>query len=90
MNYLHHVFLKNNYLEWMIKEPERKSSTTILNLKTGLEIKKSLLISVLYVPGLNEEFRMIFHYTSVQVIVKGINTLQVHRNAPQEQNSITS
>ena len=52
----------NGYPKWMIKEPEKKPSTPIINLESGLEIKKSWLISVPYVPGLSEKFRRIFHF----------------------------
>ena len=49
-------FLKNNYLDWMTKEPEIKPQTSIINLDGSTEI----YISVYYVPSLSEEFRNIF------------------------------
>ena len=52
MHYLYYVLLKNGYLEWMIKEPKRKPSTPIINPENNLEIKNSVFISVIYVPGL--------------------------------------
>ena len=60
----------------MIKEPEKKTSTPIKNPETGLEIKKSVFISVPYFPAFSEEFRKIFNYISVQVNFKGTNTLK--------------
>ena len=61
MYYIHHL-LKNNYLEWMMKELGKKASTPILNPETGLEIKKRVFIPVLCISGLSEEFKRIFQY----------------------------
>ena len=44
----------------MIKEPENKPLTPIMNPDTGLEVIINVFISVSYVPGLSEEFRGIF------------------------------
>ena len=63
MDYLHYVLLKNNNLEWIIKETEMKHSTTIINPVTGLEIKKRMFIPVPYIPSFGEEFKRIFHST---------------------------
>ena len=76
MDYLHCVFLKNSYPEWLIKEPEKKPSTPIINPETGLKISNRVLIYVPYVPCLSEEFRRIFHYTEVQAIFTSNNTLK--------------
>ena len=51
----------------------KKTPTPSINPVTGLEIKKNVFISV---PGLSEEFRTSFHYTSVEVIFKGNNTVK--------------
>ena len=59
----------------MIKELEKKPAMSIANTDTGSEVNKNIIISVPYVPGLNEEFRRSFGYTSVQVIFKAANTI---------------
>ena len=75
IDYLHHVLLMN-YPEWITKEPENKSPTHIINPETCMEIKKTVFISVNYIPGLSEEFRSTLHYSSVQVFFKGNNLLK--------------
>ena len=60
MKYLHRVFLKNNYPDWMIKESEKKLATPIVNPDNGVEVKKNIFIPVPCVPGLSEEFERIF------------------------------
>ena len=82
MNDLHQVLLENNYPDWIIKEPEKKPPTPIRNLETGLELKKNILMYVLYVPGLSKEFRRIFHHTNVQVNFKGYQHSKIHRFCP--------
>ena len=72
----HPLLLKNNYPNWIIKKPDKKPPTLILNVETGMEVQKNILISVLYAPGFSEEFQRIFHHTNVQVIFKGTNTLK--------------
>ena len=52
------------------------------------ERKKSLLISVPYVPGLSEEFRRIWHHTNVQVMFKGANTLKSISICPKDKISL--
>ena len=54
MDYPHQLLLKNNYIDCIIKEPDKKPLNLIINPETGLEVKKTFLISVLYVPGLSE------------------------------------
>ena len=68
MDYLHQILLKSSYPDWIIKKPEKKPQTPIINPETGLEVQKKKLISVSYVPGLGEEFRRTFNKTNVQVI----------------------
>ena len=59
MEYLYSVLLKNGfYQDRMIKEPEKKLPTLIINPDTGLRVKKIVHLS--YVPGLSEELRRIF------------------------------
>ena len=60
MDYLHHVLLKNNCLERMTKQQEKKHSTQIIHPESGIGNKKSAIMSVPYVPGFSEEFRRIF------------------------------
>ena len=67
----------------------KETSTPIINPETGLEIKKTLFISVPHIPGLCEELKRIFHYTSVQVMAKA-KYPQMHTNASQGQRSIAS
>ena len=55
-----YYLLKNIYTDWMIKESEKKPATAIINLDTGLEVKKKVFISVPHVSRLSEEFRRIF------------------------------
>ena len=38
----------------MIKETEKKAATPIINPDTGLEVKKNVSISFLYIPNLTE------------------------------------
>ena len=52
MDYLYRVLLKTNYPDWVIKEPENKPATPIINPDTGLEFKKNALNPVSYVPDL--------------------------------------
>ena len=52
----------------MIKEPEKKPLTSIINPDTYLAVKKN-------VPVLSEKFRRIFQHTSKQVIFKGVDIL---------------
>ena len=66
----------------MIKDSEKKPETPIINTDTGLEVKNNVFISVPYVPGLSEEFKIIFQHTSVQVIFKGANTPYINPYAP--------
>ena len=66
MNSPHCVPLKNNCPEWIIKELEKKPSTSIINLGAGLEIKKKVLISVHYIPDFSVDFRRIFNHTNVR------------------------
>ena len=54
MYYIHKALLKNNYPDWIVKEPEKKPPTATANPDTGLEAEKILLISVPYVSGLSE------------------------------------
>ena len=61
----------------------KKPLTPIINPETGLEEKKNILISVPYVAGLSEEFR-IFCHTNIQVIFKSTNTLQSTPIPPKE------
>ena len=68
MDLLHQILVKNNYPDWIIIEPEEKPPTPMINQETGVKVKKIILISVLYVPRLNKEFRRIFHHTNVQII----------------------
>ena len=44
----------------MLKDPEKKPPTSIINPDTGIQVKKNLVISVSYVSGFSEEFRRIF------------------------------
>ena len=60
MGYLYKVQLKNNYPDWIIKNPEKKSTTPTVNPDTGLEVSKTIFISTPCVPGLSEEFRRFF------------------------------
>ena len=60
MDYLHRVLPKYNYTNWMINESGKKPENPILNLDTGLKVKKiSSSLSPL-VPGINDKFRRIF------------------------------
>ena len=59
MDYLYRVLLKNSYQDWIIKNTEKKPTTT-KNHDTGLEVNKNIFISVPYVHGCSEEFRRIF------------------------------
>ena len=68
----------------MIKEIEKKLATPSINPDTGLEVKKNAFISFPYVPGLSEEFWRIFWHTSVQVIFKGVNTLNFFLMQPKD------
>ena len=43
MDYPHCLLLKNNYPEWIIKEPEKKSSTPIINPENGNQKESSFL-----------------------------------------------
>ena len=70
------------------KETGNGTFTSIINPESALEIKKSVFIFVSYVPCLSEEFKRIFHYTSIHVIIKGNNTLHGLTNAPLGQSSI--
>ena len=88
MYYLHQVLLRSSYPDWIIKEQEKKPPTSIINLETGLEVKKNILISVPYVHCLIKEFRRIFHHTNVQVIFKSTNT-KIHTCASQRKNPFT-
>ena len=74
MDYLYRILLKTNYPDWIIKDSEKKPTTTITNPCAGLEVNKNIFTSVQYVSSLSEEFRRIFEHTSVQVIFKGGNT----------------
>ena len=70
--YLYSILLKNNHLDWIIKEPEKKLPLLVINW-SGL--KKNILISASYVPSLNKEFRRVFNHTNIQVILKCANAL---------------
>ena len=58
----------------------------LIHPETGNEIQKRFYISVPYFPGLSESFKKIFKYTPVQVCFKGVNTPEIHANAPKRQN----
>ena len=47
MHYLHRDLLKNNYPYWIIKEPEKRPASPIINPDTGLEVKKNVSISMI-------------------------------------------
>ena len=68
--YLQQALLKNNYLEWIIKEPPNKALTFIINPETGLEVKKNILISIPYVLGLSKEVRRILCHTNCKWSLK--------------------
>ena len=57
-----------------------KPAIPIINPDTGLEVKKNVIISVLCVPDLSEEFRKIFQHTSAQ----GTNTLKSIHMLPKD------
>ena len=78
MDYLHGV-LKNNYLEWKIKEPEKKSATLIRIADRSLEVKKNVFLSTHHVFGLMEEFRRIFKEA------KTLKSIYMH---PQDKNPL--
>ena len=59
MNYFHRVLLKNNYPDWIIKNPEEKATPNV-NPNAGLQANKNIFISVPYDNGLSEELRRIF------------------------------
>ena len=76
MDYLHRVFIRNSYLDWMIYKIKKEPSTPMINPDTGLEVKKNVFISAPYFPDLSEKFRRIFQHTSVPVIFKGVTSLK--------------
>ena len=49
MDYLHRVSLKKNYPDWIIKDSEKKPTTSTVNPDTCLEVSKNIIISVAYV-----------------------------------------
>ena len=69
MDNLHQVLLKNNYAE-------KKPPSPFINPEISLEVKKNILISVPYVPGLSEEFRRMFCSDNVCIILKSTSTLE--------------
>ena len=70
--------LKYNYPKWMIDQHCRNNSPDgrLIDPETGNEVKKSILISAPYFPGLSESFTQLFKYTPVQVCFKGQNTIK--------------
>ena len=64
---------------------EKKRSTPIIHPETGMYIKKTVFISVSYIPGLSEALRRTFHYTGVQVISKGNNILKTILRHPMDE-----
>ena len=41
LDYLHQVILRKIYPDWIIKEPEKKPPTTIINPECDLEVMKT-------------------------------------------------
>ena len=70
MHLLHRDLLKNNYPYWIIKEPEKRPASPIINPDTGLEVKKNVSISVLNIPGsvrnLEESFNIPLYKLSLK------------------------
>ena len=80
MDHLMKILRYNNYPQWMINKQGRNDSRTdtgsLIDPKTGNEVKKSIFISAPYFPGLSESFKQLFKYTPVQVCFKGQNTIK--------------
>ena len=86
IEHLSKVLHYNNYPQWMINQRGRmEKQDPLIHPETGNEIQKHFYISVPYFPGLSESFKKIFKYTPVQVCFKGVNTPEIHANAPKGQ-----
>ena len=64
---------KNNFLAGRLIDPE-----------TGNEVKKTVLISAPYFPGLSKSSKQLFRYTHVQVCFKGQNTIKLMLMHPKD------
>ena len=78
MDHLGKVLRYNNYPKWMIKQGGRSNSPAqrLIDLETADEVKKTVIISALYFPGLSEPFKQLFKYTHIQVCFKSQNTFK--------------
>ena len=86
IEHLNKVLCYNNYPQWMINQwGKLDKQDPLIHPETGNEIKKQFCISVPYFPGLSESYKKIFKYTPIQVCFKGVNTSQIHANAPKGQ-----
>ena len=77
VEHLGNVLHYNNYPQWLIdKWGKSDKSCPLIHPDTGYEIKKQFFVSVPYFLGLNESFKKIFKYTTIQVCFTGVNTLK--------------
>ena len=86
MDHLGKVLRYNNYPKWMIKQEGRNNSSTggLIDPETGNQVKKTVLISAPYFPGLNESFKQLFRYTHIQVCFKGQKTIKLMLMHPKD------